>query len=148
VPFWDLGLARCFSLFHLVKNFAHHAAECRGAVWFLQVVGLGRGGRNAFRILRITAGKENGQTWEQSREPLRHGGSAKFGHDEVQNRQGGPFFFAEPQGLLPIAGREYTVTEVYERLARHLPDGFMIVGYQYGFRTAHLNKRRSRHFDR
>src|SRR5207245_6779141 len=95
VPFCALGSARCFSLFHLVKNFAHHAAECCGAVWFLQVVGLGRGGRNAFRILRITTGKENGQTREQSREPRRHGGSAKFGHDEVQNRQGGPFFFAQ-----------------------------------------------------
>src|SRR5437879_8600239 len=74
MSFRALGLARCLSLFHLVKNFAHHAAECGGAVWLMQVVGAGRGGRNVFRILRITAGKENGQTREQNRSEERRVG--------------------------------------------------------------------------
>jgi len=73
LPFCGPGSARSLSLFRLVENFAHHAAECRGAIWFLQLVGVGRDGHNAFRILRIAAGKKNGHTRKQSREPRRHG---------------------------------------------------------------------------
>src|SRR6202171_6340705 len=37
-------------------------------------------------------------------------------------------------------------TELHERLARHLPDGFMILGHEDGFRAAHFNKSGSRCF--
>src|SRR5437667_6668735 len=105
MSFRALGLARCLSLFHLVKNFAHHAAECGGAVWFLHVVGAGRGGRNVFRILRITAGKENGQTREQNREPRRHGRTTKFGHDEA-NFAGSDGKAKRPGGEIANTARE------------------------------------------
>src|SRR6266576_1519752 len=59
----------------------------RGRVWWGGMVFAGGGhracGRNVFRILRVTAGKENGQTREQNREPGRHGRTTKFGHDEA-----------------------------------------------------------------
>jgi len=61
---WPMPPERRFSFFPLAcsfgRGFPHHLAERRGAVWLLQVVGVGRGRGSIFRILRIPAGKENG----------------------------------------------------------------------------------------
>src|SRR6266853_4761505 len=83
---------RSFSWFPPVENFPHHAAECGGAVWLLQVTRVSCCRRCVFRFLRITASKKNRQALEQSRELRRHRGPAYFGHDHVKDREGWRFF--------------------------------------------------------
>ncbi|PYX78061.1 MAG: hypothetical protein DMG70_32950, partial [Acidobacteria bacterium] len=56
----------CPVQFDLTGFFAWSRILCtmrprRGAVWFLQVLGHGLDGQSVFRMLRMAAGKENGQ---------------------------------------------------------------------------------------
>jgi hypothetical protein len=56
----------------------------------------------------------------------------------IQNGKGWSFLLAKLGGLPAVTCRKYPVTEVYQPLPHHLPDGVVILGKQNGFRALQL----------